>query len=211
MKISYLLACVLAFSGLVVLLTASAPLTALAEGTGKNATRTDRIGTSGAMADPAGGHTYPGTNRGTGDRSESAIKDDVKRALKPYPDVDISVDDRVVRLSGEVESDAQRRSAIEAATRVQGVHSVEDQMSIKGTQSQSVGEYIDDAAITAAVKSKILMEKGLSTFDISVESRDGVVTLTGSADSRANVDKAGRVAQSVKGVKRVDNKLLVKP
>lgn len=163
-------------------------------------------------AQPASGSslTYPGM-LSTVDRSDSAIKDDVKRTLEKYKDVHIKVDKRVVTLSGEVHSDAQRHAAIEETRSIPGVHSVQDQIQITSTASQSAGEYLDDATITASVKSKILAEKGLSTLKISVDTDNGVVTLTGSADSKSHVDLAGQVAQSVKGVKRVNNKLLVKP
>lgn len=84
--------------------------------------------------------------------------------------------------------------------------------SVNGSaDSQSVGGFIDDTAITAGVKGNILMEKGLSSFNISVETVDGVVTLTGEVASKELADKAEAAAAQVKGVKRVDNKLTVKP
>ena len=78
------------------------------------------------------------------------------------------------------------------------------------TKSESVGEYVDDAAITTAVKGSFLTQKGLDSLDISVETTDGVVVLTGKVDSDAQIGLAEKVAKEVKGVKNVVNKLTLK-
>ena len=78
-----------------------------------------------------------------------------------------------------------------------------------GKQSQTAGEYIDDSVITAAVKSKILGEKGLSSMNISVKTKDGVVTLSGKTDTAEHSQLAERVAKLVDGVKSVVNDLQV--
>ena len=79
----------------------------------------------------------------------------------------------------------------------------------KGPQ-QTVGEYFDDATITTAVKGNILAEKGLSSFEISVKTTDGIVTLTGVTNSAKNSELAARVAKQTDGVRRVINNLTVK-
>ena len=81
---------------------------------------------------------------------------------------------------------------------------------MQNTQDYSVGDYIDDAKVTAAVKGKFLSEKGLDSLDISVETTDGAVTLTGNMDSSAQINLAEQVARKVSGVKKVYNKLNVK-
>jgi osmotically-inducible protein OsmY len=75
---------------------------------------------------------------------------------------------------------------------------------------ESTGEYIDDAAITTKVKSALIADKEVSSFPISVETTKGVVHLTGTADTRAEADKAGTIARGVAGVKAVVNKIQVK-
>lgn len=70
---------------------------------------------------------------------------------------------------------------------------------------------LDDSEITAKVKAAILDEPGLKTLQISVETVKGVVTLSGSVDSRSKSDKAKALAGAVAGVKAVDNRLVVKP
>jgi hyperosmotically inducible protein len=76
-------------------------------------------------------------------------------------------------------------------------------------QAARAGQAIDDTAITAAVKAGILAEPGLKVLKIDVHTRDGTVTLTGSADSQENLEKATTVASSVEGVKLVDNRIAI--
>jgi osmotically-inducible protein OsmY len=76
-------------------------------------------------------------------------------------------------------------------------------------QASKAGQAIDDTAITAAVKAGILAEPGLKVLKIDVDTKDGQVTLTGSADSVENVQKATQVANGVQGVRSVDNRVAV--
>lgn len=62
-----------------------------------------------------------------------------------------------------------------------------------------------DAWITTKVKAELATVKGLSSTKISVSTTDGVVTLTGTLDTKDEVAKAVAAAQGVKGVKRVDS------
>ncbi len=75
---------------------------------------------------------------------------------------------------------------------------------------QTVGEYLDDAGITADVKGKFLAQKGLDSLDIKVVTVDGTVTLMGDVDNSSQISLAENVAKSVKGVRKVDNKLMIK-
>ena len=72
---------------------------------------------------------------------------------------------------------------------------------------QKAGKAIDDTTITAAVKAGILAEPGLKVLQIDVDTKDGQVMLTGSADSADNVQRAAQIASAVQGVKSVDNRL----
>jgi len=76
--------------------------------------------------------------------------------------------------------------------------------------AQSTGEYMDDSAITAKVKWAILRDPDLKTFEISVATTDGVVSLTGAVDSQASVDRAAAIARDTPAVKSVENHLTVK-
>ena len=68
---------------------------------------------------------------------------------------------------------------------------------------------IDDAAVTASVKGKYLVDDTLKGLQISVDTNQGVVTLTGSVQNEAAKALATQIAQGVEGVVRVDNQLTI--
>ena len=76
---------------------------------------------------------------------------------------------------------------------------------------QTVGSYVDDAAITAAVKAKMAEDKSVSATAISVETLKGVVQLSGFAKSDAEKARAGEIARTTKNVREVRNSIVVKP
>lgn len=79
-------------------------------------------------------------------------------------------------------------------------------------KQETVGEYIDGAAITAEVKAKLADDSTTSALNISVKTIDaGIVQLSGFAKSQREKDRAGQIARSVKGVTQVHNDLIVKP
>jgi hyperosmotically inducible protein len=81
---------------------------------------------------------------------------------------------------------------------------------VKGERAtDKTGEVVTDAAITSAVKTKFLAEPGVSGLKIDVDTKDHVVTLTGTVKSKAEVEKAMAIARDTKGVKRVVNHLKV--
>jgi osmotically-inducible protein OsmY len=77
-------------------------------------------------------------------------------------------------------------------------------------QQSSTGEFVDDSIITTKVKTLIAADDFLKSFQISVETRKGIVQLSGFVDSQKAVDKAVQITQSVKGVTSVKNSLIVK-
>ena len=77
------------------------------------------------------------------------------------------------------------------------------------TQS-SAGEYVDDSVITTKVKSLLAEDDFLKSFQISVETYQGTVQLSGFVNSQKAVSKASEIVRSVKGVKSLKNNLIVK-
>jgi osmotically-inducible protein OsmY len=75
---------------------------------------------------------------------------------------------------------------------------------------EGTGEYIDDSVITTKIKTQLASDDFLKSFQISVESRKGIVQMSGFVDSQKAVDKAGQIARGVEGVKSVRNDLIVK-
>jgi len=78
-----------------------------------------------------------------------------------------------------------------------------------GEQTEKAGVAIGDAEITTKVKAAIFAESGLKTLQISVDTVNGVVTLTGSVNSQANSDTAKALAGAVEGVHQVKNLLVI--
>jgi osmotically-inducible protein OsmY len=70
---------------------------------------------------------------------------------------------------------------------------------------------VDDAAITAKVKSAILAEPGLKSLQIDVDTKNAVVALNGTVDKPELKARAAQIAQSVGGVRSVQDNLVVKP
>lgn len=75
---------------------------------------------------------------------------------------------------------------------------------------ETAGEYIDDAAITTSVKAAIFDEPSLRSMQISVETFQNVVQLSGFVDSAQARNRAGEVARRVSGVRDVTNSLIVR-
>ena len=75
---------------------------------------------------------------------------------------------------------------------------------------ESRGEVIDGSVITTKVKSALLADKSVSALDVSVETFKGRVLLAGFVKSDDQRRRAGEIARSVTGVRRVDNKLEVR-
>lgn len=75
----------------------------------------------------------------------------------------------------------------------------------------TTGEYVDDTAITAKVKAKLVENSAVDSAAISVETLKGTVQLSGFAKSANEKATAEQLAKSVKGVKSVKNDLLVRP
>ena len=90
----------------------------------------------------------------------------------------------------------------------QTVDKIGEKMTEQGTKA---GTAIDDTEITAKVKAAIFAESGLKTLQISVDTKNGVVTLSGTVNSQSNSDMAKALAGAISGVKSVDNKLAIKP
>lgn len=77
-------------------------------------------------------------------------------------------------------------------------------------KSKKVGETMDDARITTAIKGKYIIDKDLSALAISVSCKDGHVLLTGSVASEELGARAARLARETSGVVGVTSRLVVK-
>lgn len=127
--------------------------------------------------------------------------------------LDIGVDTMAgrVTLTGNATTQAEKTLATRLASRIDGVRSVDNKIEVKPSDgglpsNTAAGEAIADSWITTKVKSSLLMSNNVDGLDLTVETKDGVVTLGGAASSAAERDLAVEIARDIKGVKGVDAK-----
>ncbi len=145
---------------------------------------------------------------------DSVVTTRVRSALFSDPEVkslDIKVETRKgqVQLSGYVDTQARIDNAIALTRSVEGVKGVENGMSLKIGKA-SVGNVFDDGVITAQVKSALLSDPGVKSFDIAIVTRKGQVQLSGYVDNQAQINRAIDVARGVEGVQSIGNEMSIK-
>src|SRR5688572_2209226 len=155
------------------------------------------------------------TQRAPGEQvDDAALLTSVKSALVSDPvteagEINVDVNRGVVKLSGFVDSPQEKSAAGDLARKVDGVQSVQNDIAVKESNS-STGEVIDDSILTAKVKTALIESSETKAHQINVETKEGVVQLSGFVDSAGAKAAATNVAKSVTGVKDVKNELSVK-
>lgn len=76
---------------------------------------------------------------------------------------------------------------------------------------QAPGAYVDDASITAALKTRYVGKTQVDASAISVETMNGVVLLSGFAKDATEKSAAESMAWKIAGVKSVKNEIIVRP
>jgi osmotically-inducible protein OsmY len=134
------------------------------------------------------------------------------RSNVSYADTKIAVKDGVVTLTGTADNQAQKELTGVYAKEIDWVKSVDNNIvvSAKEGKSETVGENIDDASITSQVKYTLLTHKSTSALKTKVTTNSGVVVITGEAANDAEKSLVGVLAESIRGVKSVDNNMTVK-
>jgi osmotically-inducible protein OsmY len=122
-----------------------------------------------------------------------------------------------VTLRGEVENDAQRRQAVALARNTDGVASVNDELRVVPDGAEEphrdgdVAERVADGWITTKIQSKYFLDDQVKGSKLDVDTKDGVVTLTGELESTEARQAAEVIARETQGVKRVINRIAVAP
>ena len=173
-----------------------------------------RAPAAGPMA-PAASTTAPppGTTVGT-EIDDSVVTARVRSALLADPDVkslEIKVETRKgqVQLSGFVDTQARIENAIALTRKVEGVTGVENGMRLKDGKA-TVGNTVDDSIVTAKVKSALLADPAVKSFDIAIATRKGEVQLSGYVDNQAQINRAIDIARAVEGVQSINNEMSIK-
>ncbi len=79
-----------------------------------------------------------------------------------------------------------------------------------GAAMTKSGDALEDGVITTKVKTALLADPDVKGLSIDVDTKNGVVTLKGTADKASAMDRAAQIARDTSGVKSVDNRLVVK-
>ena len=145
---------------------------------------------------------------------DTVITAKVKSALLAEPTIksfDLKVETRkgIVQLSGFVDNQAQVNGALAITRAVEGVASVENMLSLKEGKA-TIGNAVDDGIITTKVKSALLADPGMKSFDIAVVTRKGEVQLSGFVDSQSQIDQAVAITHKIEGVTSIGNEMSIK-
>lgn len=158
----------------------------------------------------------------------SMAADDTVKAYQ----IDVTTRDRVVTLTGKVNTANAKEQAVTIARNTEGVRDVIDQLTVTETAATTgvdraremgreagdrmregadkTGRVMTDAAITTAVKSKLLADTTVGGLRIDVDTKGGVVTLNGKVATRTEADRALTLARETEGVKNVIDNLTVR-
>ena len=151
------------------------------------------------------------------EHSDGWVGTKVKTALLFHRNVkatktEVDVKDGVVTLRGEAASMAQKELTSEYARDVDGVKDVRNEMTVAKTPTQpseSIGEKIDDASITAQVKSSLMSHRSTSALKTKVSTTDGVVTVSGIAKNAAEKSLVTKLVTDIDGVGSVINNMTI--
>lgn len=145
-------------------------------------------------------------------QTDGAITQNVKHNISNNTklsefNIDVITKDGVVELVGTVNADADAETIIEIAQSTEGVKDVETkQLKVKDSQHP-----FSDTVITAKVKGEFIKAKlfgeKIAPMSIHVETKDGIVYLSGNAKSQNQIDNAIGLAKKVKNVKEVQSKV----
>ena len=150
------------------------------------------------------------------ENSDGWVTMKVKGALAFHKNVSVThtevfTNGGVVTLKGEAGSAAQRELTTEYARDVEGVKSVNNQMTVAGVKApETLGEKVDDASITAQIKTSLLFHRSTHVLATKIKTKDGVVRISGEASNAAERALVGKLAADTNGVKHVINQMTIK-
>ena len=134
----------------------------------------------------------------------SAKKTYVFKTYLQNDDIKIESKDGAVTLTGTVANSHHKALAQETVAGLSGVKSVDNKLVVKGTPPADNS----DAWLTAKVKTMLLFHRNVSAMT-EVDTKNGIVTLQGKADSQAQMDLTTEYAKDVEGVKGVNNVMTI--
>lgn len=149
--------------------------------------------------------------------SDAAITSTIQEkfaADKSVSDLKILVSSKsgIVTLGGKVNTDEEARKIIEIAESTPGVKDTDTSHLVIEESKQPIMDTFIIAKVNGAfAREKLFGDKDIAVMSINVDSKNGVVYLTGTASTKEQANNAVKIAKSIKGVKHVDSKIEVKP
>jgi len=124
--------------------------------------------------------------------------------------INVTTHNGVVKLDGEVNSNTDVGEVIEIAQATDGVTDIDvSHLTVKESNSPLL-----DTIITAKIKGLYLKNKlfnsNISAMTVKVETNNGIVHLSGTADDQGQIDNAIKLAKTIKGVKEVHSRIKIK-
>jgi hyperosmotically inducible protein len=142
----------------------------------------------------------------TGRVKAALIADPVTKAHQ----IDVETFKGTVQLNGFVDTEASKDRAASVAKSTKGVTAVHNNLTVKTGGSRNGEQVVDDGAITVKVKAALAGDPRTKAHQVNVETREGVVQLSGFVDSSEAKSTAEELARNVDNVKSVDNELDIK-
>jgi hyperosmotically inducible protein len=137
------------------------------------------------------------------------VADDLVKARQ----IDVDTMDKVVTLTGQVATAEEEARALDIARRTEGVVNVVDLIEVVPEQASAatsdVSASVTDAGITAAVKTKLLADPDTPGLKLDVDTKDQVVTISGTVANQSQKDEVLQIARNTEGVRGVNDHLTV--
>lgn len=125
-----------------------------------------------------------------------------------YGDIDITLYEGRLLLTGTMRSEQGRAKLIENAWKAEGVKEVIDEIVIG--DKTSIGQGFADARIDQTLRAKLIADKGTSSADYKIAVSGAVVYLIGAARSQEELDRALELASGVGGVEKVVSHVILR-
>jgi hyperosmotically inducible periplasmic protein len=119
--------------------------------------------------------------------------------------VKVKADEGFVTLTGTVQDEDDKDLAEDTVKNLPGVTGVKNEIIVKSIYTEH-----SDSWVAFKIRSRLLVKANVSATDTKVAVKDGVVTLTGTADNTAQKELTGLYAKEIEGVKSVRNDIVVK-
>lgn len=129
-----------------------------------------------------------------------------------YSRTTVEVKDGIVTLKGEAVNEAQKELTAEYAKDIDGVKEVKNQMTIAAAPEKAkrtAGEKLDDASITAQVRTALLIHRSTSSVKTKIVTLKGEVSLTGIARNEAEKSLITKLVGDIHGVTGVKNQMTI--